>query len=101
YLHKGVPMPTTIRNKIGFHTGPGGNRTGLNRGGFMDRLNQARIPFMIKSVDDYGPCFEGVEHILKSSVPHVVVYRLSTAGQNDGFTYDIPRYDDFPNDPEA
>lgn len=94
-------MPTTVRNKIGFHTGPAGNRTGLNRGGFMERLDQARIPFMIKSVDDYGPCFEGVEYILKSGVPHVIVYRLSTAGQNDGFTYDIPRYDDFPNDPEA
>lgn len=94
-------MLMTVRNKIGFHTGPAGNRTGLNRGGFMERLDQARIPFMIKSVDDYGPCFEGVEYILKSSVPHVVVYRLSTAGQNDGFTYDIPRYDDFPDDPEA
>ena len=94
-------MSTTVRNKIGFHTGPGGNRTGLNRGGFMERLNQARIPFMVKSVDDYGPCFETAEYIHNSGVPHVAVYRLSSAGQADGFTYDIPRYDDFPNDPEA
>lgn len=91
----------TVRNKIGFHTGPAGNRTGINRGGFMERLTQARIPFMIKSVDDYGPCFEAVEHIQKSGVPHIVVYRLSSAGQNTGYTFDIPRYDDFPNDPHA
>ncbi len=61
----------TVRNKIGFHTGPAGNRTGINRGGFMERLTQARIPFMLKSVDDYGPCFEAVEHIQKSGVPHM------------------------------
>ncbi len=91
----------TVRNKIGFHTGPAGNRTGINRGGFMERLTQARIPFMLKSVDDYGPCFEAVEHIQKSGVPHVVVFRLSSSGQGTGYTFDIPRYDDYPNDPYA
>lgn len=91
----------TVRNKIGFHTGPAGNRTGINRGGFMERLTQARIPFMLKSVDDYGPCFEAVEHIQKSGVPHMVVFRLSSSGQGTGYTFDIPRYDDYPNDPYA
>lgn len=88
-----------VRNKIGFHCGPGGNRTGINTapwGGWMTLLTQAGIPFFLKSTDDYGPLSEAVQHIKSSGVAHTLVYRLSTAGQNDGFSYDVPDYDASP-----
>ena len=34
---------------IGFHLGEGGNKTGI--GEYMSQLNNAQIPFSIKSVD--------------------------------------------------
>lgn len=91
----------TVYNKIGFHTGPAGNRNGINKGGFMERLDQARIPFVIKSVDDYGPCFEAAEYVMRSGVPHVIVFRMTAAGQNDGFMYDVPLYNEYPDDPHT
>ncbi len=95
------PKKISVRNKIGFHTGPGGNKSGL--GEWMQSLDQAGIPFMIKSVDSYGPVFEASELAKKSGVEHVLVYRVSKAGQNDGYDYDVPPYKDpkFVNDPEG
>lgn len=95
------PNKILARNKIGFHTGPGGNQRGL--GDWMRSLDNVGIPFMIKSVDSYGPVFEASGLAKKSGVEHVLVYRVSTRGQNDGYDYDVPPYKDpkFVNDPEG
>ena len=89
------------RNKIGFHLGPGGNPTGI--GDYMRALDGANIPFTIKSVDHYGPCFEAVELARQSGVPHNIIFRLSTVGQNHKYDFDVPPYKDpsFINDPEG
>jgi hypothetical protein len=71
--------------KIGFHTGVGGNRTGL--GEWMGRLDAAGVPFFIKSVDDTGPLLEAQEIVRNSDTPHVLVFRRS------GNAYDTPNYE--------
>ena len=66
--------------KIGFHTGPGGNATGL--GDWMRDLNAAGVPFFLKSTDAAGPIFEA-QNIMKANeaagkfVPHTLVFRLT------------------------
>lgn len=90
------------RSKIGFHTGSGGgNATGI--GDFFRALDAAGIPFMIKSVDSYGPVFEASQLARKSGVPHTLVYRMSTGGQGYEYDYDVPPYKDpkYVNDPEG
>jgi hypothetical protein len=70
--------------KIGFHTAVGGNRRGL--GEWINRLDQAGVPFFLKSADDAGPLFEAQEIVRQSDTPHVLVYRRS------GNAYDTPDY---------
>lgn len=72
-------------SKIGFHAGVGGNRTGL--GEWMRRLDEAGVPFFIKTVDDSGPLVDAQEIVRSSDVPHTLVYRRS------GDEYDTPNYD--------
>ena len=88
-----------IPPKIGFHTGPGGNPTGI--GEFMRGLDTARIPFCLKSVDHYGPIFEAQEIMKKSGVQHILIFRLSD--NHSEYTYDTPPYKDpkYINDPEG
>ena len=91
-----------VPNKSGFHTGPGGNPTGI--GDYMRALDKARIPMVIKSVDHYGPIFEAQEIMKKSGVPHVLIFRLSDRhGPDDSYKYDTPPYKDpkYANDPEG
>lgn len=90
-----------VRNKIGFHTGPAGNPSGI--GAYMRALDQAKIPFMIKSVDSYGPVFEASQIAKQSGMPHVLVYRISTVGQNHSYDFDVPPYKapQYVNDPEG
>ncbi len=71
--------------KIGFHTGAGGNRTGL--GEWMRHLDSAGVPFFLKSADDAGPIFDAQEIVRDSDVPHTLVYRRT------GNEYDTPNYD--------
>lgn len=71
--------------KIGFHTGVGGNRTGL--GEWMERLDAAGVPFFLKTADDAGPLVEAQELMRASDVPHTLVFRRS------GDEYDTPNYD--------
>ena len=77
-------------NKIGFHVGPGGNMTGI--GDWMADLDAAGVPFFLKSADVAGPLYEGQLLAQASGVPHTLVFRLTTAGQNDGYDYDVPNY---------
>jgi uncharacterized repeat protein (TIGR02543 family) len=83
-------------NKIGFHVGPGGNPTGI--GDWWRNLDSAGVPVFYKSVDDDGHLWELQEHIKSSgsTVPHTLVYRMSSAGQNDGNDYDVPDYNKSP-----
>jgi hypothetical protein len=70
--------------KIGFHTGPGGNQTGI--GEWMHRLDAAGVPFFLKSVDSSSALLEAQEILRNSDIPHVLVYRTS------GNSYDVPDY---------
>ncbi|MGB3712885.1 MAG: hypothetical protein WA996_00485 [Candidatus Promineifilaceae bacterium] len=78
-------------NKIGFHVGYGGNLTGI--GDWMADLDAAGVPIFLKSADVAGPLYEAQLLAQASGVPHTLVFRLSTAGQNDGYDYDVPNYD--------
>lgn len=74
--------------KIGFHTGPGGNHTGI--GDYFRKLNDAGVPIFLKSVDDPGKILELQEIIRTSraaghSVPHTMVFRLTDARYEDPF----------------
>jgi len=77
--------------KIGFHTGPGGNATGIGDN-YWVKLDALGIPCFQMSADSYGPCYEVINLRQSSGVPHVVAFRLTTLGQNDGFNYDVPQY---------
>ena len=79
-----------VYSKIGFHAGPGGNMSGI--GTFMRRLDAAGIPFFLKSADQYGVLLEASTIRAQSRVDHTLIYRMSTAGQADGFSYDVPDY---------
>lgn len=72
-------------NKIGFHIGVGGNYNGL--GTWMERLDEARVPFVLKSVDNAGPLEDAQELMAFSGVPHVLIFR-STG--NDVPDYSLP-----------
>ncbi|MCL4805564.1 MAG: hypothetical protein KJ046_14770 [Anaerolineae bacterium] len=66
--------------KVGFHTGPGGNATGI--GEWMVDLNAAGVPFFLKSTDNAGP-IEIAQNIMKANeaagrfVDHTLVFRLT------------------------
>lgn len=70
--------------KIGFHVGPGGNQNGL--GEWMRRLDEAGVPFFLKSADAAGPLTEAQTLMRNSDVPHTLVYRSS------GDNLDVPDY---------
>ncbi len=59
--------------KIGFHLSVGGNRMGL--GEWMRRLDEAGVPFFLKSVGDAGPLYEAQQIAAASGVPHTLVFR--------------------------
>lgn len=74
---------------FGFHGGVGGNHTGI--GAHWAALNAAGVPFFFKSTDGYH---QGAAVIARNNphIPHLVIFRLTTAGQNDGYDYDVPPY---------
>ncbi len=75
-------------NKIGFHTGFGGNTTGLQ--GMLAEVDAAGVPFFLKSVDDAGHLFYAQQLAQQSGIPHTLVWRRS------GVQYDVPNYDLLP-----
>lgn len=77
----------------GFHGGNGGNHTGIKEHWLA--LNAANVPFFCKSIDGYK--IEAVDIAAANpTTPHIVIFRLSTAGQNDGYNYDVPNYNTTP-----
>jgi hypothetical protein len=77
--------PRLAHNNIGFHVSPSGNLRGL--GDWMTRLDNAGIPFFLKSASYAGPIFEAQNIAKSSGVPHVLVYRLQ------GGEFELPNYD--------
>ncbi|MCP4359189.1 MAG: hypothetical protein GY796_14335 [Chloroflexi bacterium] len=73
--------------KIGFHVGIGGNTAGLEE--WMRRLDEAGIPFFLKSVDNAQPILLAQELKRTSGVPHVLVYRKAAGSEYD---WDVPNY---------
>ena len=69
---------------ISYHCGPAGNHTGL--GDFLERMEAAGFTPWVKSADDYGHGYNA------TTLGGEFVYRMSTAGQDDGFDYDVPDY---------
>jgi hypothetical protein len=87
-------------NKIGFHTGPSGNETGI--GDWMRALDDAGVPFFLKSVDHAGTLYEAQEIMKVSGVPHTLVFRTTTWGNlGDRYDYDVPNYDLPPDEAAA
>lgn len=77
-------------NKIGFHTGIGGNTEGLDE--WMQALDAAGIPIFLKSADNAEPLYKAQELAKVSGVPHTLVFRRAS-GQYDDVNYDVPNYD--------
>ncbi|MEM7799892.1 MAG: NBR1-Ig-like domain-containing protein, partial [Chloroflexota bacterium] len=82
-----------VTNKIGFHTGNGGDHERLEA--YFSELDAAKIPFVIKSVDDYQPIEMGLAF---DQAEHLFVYRLSTLGQDNEVEFDVPLTDRSPSD---
>lgn len=76
----------SVYSKIGFHLGPGGDSDHV--ADFMTQLDAAKIPFFMKSVDDYGLIGQGAALAAKSGVPHTLVWRNTN--------FDIPDYSKDP-----
>ncbi|MCP4359505.1 MAG: hypothetical protein GY796_15960 [Chloroflexi bacterium] len=71
-------------NKIGFHTGVGGNITGLDD--WMNTLDAAGVPIFLKSADNAEPLFDAQQLRAQSGVPHTLIFRRT------GAQYDVPNY---------
>ena len=80
--------------KIGFHTGPGGNRNGI--GDYWRALDAAGIPVSHISVDDYGPSYDLEQLAKESGVKHRNLFRVSVS--IPGFNGDVPIYDLDPDE---
>ncbi len=76
---------TLATNKVGFHTGIGGNIEGLDE--WMTALDSAGVPIFLKSADNAEPLYNAQQLMAVSGVPHVLVYRRT------GNQYDVPNYD--------
>jgi hypothetical protein len=97
-LTSSIPAPWQLGlNKIGFHTGPIANETGI--GEWMRAQDRAGVPFFLKSVDHAGTIFEAQEIMRASGVPHTLVFRTTKWGNlSDGYDYDVPNYNLSPSE---
>jgi hypothetical protein len=69
---------------FGFHYSIGGNKTGV--GQFIDKLNAAGIPVMMKGASDAGLCFEAQEKGKQYGVENTLIWR-ATSGREDRADY--------------
>lgn len=76
--------------KFGFHVLPGGNSSDLEE--WVTALDEAGIPFFLKSVDDVGSLAMAQSLAQASGISHTLVFRASIQG------YDVPNYDLSPAD---
>ncbi len=75
--------------KVGFHMGGGGNPTGI--GDYMRQLDQAAIPFSLKSVNNVGATEEAANHADASGIDHAIILRFTNPGgsQNEAPNYHL------------
>lgn len=89
------------RLNVGFHTGAGGNQTGL--GDFLNSLNTAGIPFTQMSADSFP--FEAQQIMLANpQIPHTVIFRRSVGHEGTvppSGNPDIPEYGRSPAEAAA
>ena len=78
---------------IGHHVAIGGNKNGFGK--FVERVNAAGLPVMVKGTSDAGPVFEAQESGKKYGVDNVLVYRVTN---DPTYKYDTPRYDLAPSE---
>jgi len=71
-----------------FHLDPSGGQTGF-REAQTARAAQG-IGLTVMCADTYGPIVESHQIARQYNVPLTAVWRPSTAGQNNGFDYDVP-----------
>lgn len=77
--------------KTGFHSGPTGNMNGI--GDYWRALSGAGVSICHKSADSFGPLYEILTAVPNpQNVTHSLIWRVSTAGQNNGYDYDVPPY---------
>ena len=74
-------------NKIGFHTGFGGNTSGLDD--MLTLLDSHCVPFFLKSVDDATHLYLAQQLLQQSGVPHTLVWRR-THPQFEVPNYNLP-----------
>lgn len=72
--------------KMGFHVGIGGRSEGLDV--WMQRLDEAGVPFFLKTADNAQPVYIAQQLMQTSGVPHTLVYRNAASGDE----YDVPNY---------
>ncbi|RKY40451.1 MAG: hypothetical protein DRP85_08570, partial [Candidatus Makaraimicrobium thalassicum] len=84
-------MDMNAKSKIGFHAASGGNKNGL--GEWERRLNEAGIPFHIKSSDEYGILWEALAFGDQYGVENNLVFRIVLEKP-----YDVPDYYINPRD---
>lgn len=80
---------------IGFHAGPGGNRTGIAEHYFQP-LDAAGIPFSFKTSDDLGTIVSLANEY--QGADHVLVCRITKPA---GLPDDAPKRDKYPHNPAA
>jgi hypothetical protein len=86
-------------NKIGFHTGSGGNINGI--GVYLQQLDAAGIPFVIKSADAMTGLFEAQEIARAGTTAHVLAYRRSVPVGGSTPPSGNPDVPDYDKEPEA
>lgn len=69
------------RNKIGFHVGGGGNKTGI--GNFFAQIDSAGIPFSYKSADDVGAIVEAYQY---TNADHQLILRWTDIGDHPNYS---------------
>lgn len=84
-----------VHPKIGFHTGSGGNPTGI-KDDYLIPLDAAGIPVVIKAVDTTAGLDDALALPNPHSVEHVLIYRTSSV--RDGYDYDVPDYNKSPKE---
>lgn len=74
--------------KVGFHGGSSGNHTGI--GDYMRTLDEAGVPFCLKSVNNVGLAVEAAQHAWQSGVSHRIILRWTNPGVPPG--PEVPDY---------
>jgi hypothetical protein len=65
---------------VGFHYSIGGNKNGVGK--YIEKLNAAGIPVMMKGASDAGLCYEAQESGKKHGIENILVWRATSARED-------------------